>query len=94
VSAKVVIFSAANPSAVENLDRTVIEGVSADDLNESRMHETLQRQAENGMIRVWGIQPGARGYNAPAGRASIRQQLPFSLSMVPSASVPPGKGAA
>jgi hypothetical protein len=60
--AKVIVFSAARPSAVENLQRTVVEGVNVDLLRESRMIAELQRRADDGKVRVWGIQPGARDY--------------------------------
>jgi hypothetical protein len=59
---KIVIFSAASDSAAANLQRSVIEGVDLDVLGDSRMFAELQSRAENGRIRLWGIQPGARGY--------------------------------
>lgn len=60
--AKVIVFSAARQSAVENLQRTVFDGVDVKLLRESRMFDELRARAEEGRVRVWGIQPGGRGY--------------------------------
>jgi hypothetical protein len=59
---KIVIFSAASDSAAANLQHSVIEGVDLHVLEESRMFAELEGRTESGRIRLWGIQPGARGY--------------------------------
>jgi hypothetical protein len=58
----IVIFSAASESATANLRHSVIEGIDLGSLRDSRMLAQLEGRAENGRIRLWGIQPGARGY--------------------------------
>jgi hypothetical protein len=59
---KIVIFSAASESAAANLQHSVIEGVDLGVLGESRMLAELETRVEEGRVRLWGIQPGARAY--------------------------------
>lgn len=65
---KIVIFSAARADAATNLQRSVVEGVSLHVLGESRILADLASHSEDGLIRLWGIQPGARRYKLTAWR--------------------------